>query len=225
MIIIGYEDGKWIVKLAGLSNTAIFKTPGDLRIVPDHWLQTTRSGQFDQIGMLQHFQAPRLSEAVPKFDENFLSRANPPSTTVCTGFWGEEVYKFMYKCSQYQLSTQRKLKTLWHFTSQHAQCCVVFSDGTKATQEMTYHGEYGSWWPALYVVADVNSPGKVVVYCQAQALCTGRAWLTDASRVVRLREATQATTSATIVPLVIVVTLGVQISEISDSDSDDYEWV
>ena len=181
--------------------------------------------------MLQYFQAPRLSEAVPKFDENFLSRANPPSTTVCTGFWGEEVYKFMYKRLQWQLSEQRKLKTLWHFTTQRAQCCVVFGDGTKAQQEMPYrHGEYGSWWPALYVVADVNSPTMLVFYCQAQALCTGRAWLTDASRVVRLREATQATTSATSAPpiTVIVETPGVDISEISDSDSDSdsaYEWV
>ena len=216
--IIGYEGGNWIVDVFG-AGAAILVRCSDLRLVPEHWIQTTRRSLFDQMGMLTCFGAPDLSVPVPNFDEAFTSRACPPGTALCTSFWGGEVYTYMFKRLKQQLLTQSSKGTLWNFVSAHAQCGIVFSDGTKGTQAAPYQEGWGSWWPVLFV-RDQSCPGQFVAYCQAQALSGSRAWATHPSRIVRLREATTAiyAESNAPAPTVFVETPGVVIDEIVEEE-------
>ena len=49
--IIGYEGDNWLVEVFG-TGAVIPVSCSDLRLIPDHWIQTTRRSLFNQMGML-----------------------------------------------------------------------------------------------------------------------------------------------------------------------------
>ena len=57
----------------------------------------------------------------------------------------------------------------------------------------------------------------IIVWCQAEAQSGSRAWETDPTRVVRLRNATQQATEPVIIE---INTPGVAIEELEDSDDE-----
>ena len=66
----------------------------------------------------------------------------------------------------------------------------------------------------------VHSPyeeNAIIVWCQAQAQSGSRAWETDPTRVVGLRNATQRATEPVIIE---INTPGVTIEELEDSDDE-----
>ena len=198
--ILGKDCDDWIVKLLTdemdpvmrFATIVVRKHRDDLRMVPEEWLKDTNHRRFCQVAMLRDFQAPDLSNPVPRFDPNFRSRAAPPGTQMVEQFWGSKVFDFMWLQLQRQIETQRKPRENWSFIQdRNWQCGIVFADGTPQTQMAPYGANSyegcSSWWPVLYVPTCT----AIVAYCQAQAVNGARAWRTHASRVVHLRQASQ----------------------------------
>ena len=253
--IIGSDGDDWIVNLMNPHPNSqpivVRKKPEDLRVVPEEWLEDTNDRRFCQDAMLRDFGAPALDSTVPRFDPHFRSRSVPPGTHMVERFWGTKVFDFMRQKLTRQLQIQRRPGQNWTFIQdRNWQCGIVFSDGTPQTQGAPHVGYEGcsSWWPVLYVPTCT----AIVVYCQAQAVNGARAWTTHASRVVRLRQASQrmAALQAPMAPpaasapqahqpdndtsgaeVIIVETPGPIIEELTDdemdalnNEMDEYEW-
>ena len=122
----------------------------------------------------------------------------------------------MLKRLNEQLETQRQLGTMHAFRLMRPECGIVFSDGTKPTQRRAAVANEPccSWWPVLFVRSPYEE-NAIIVWCQAQAQSGSRAWETDPTRVVRLRNATQQAAEPVIIE---INTPGVTIEEL---DSDD----
>ena len=124
----------------------------------------------------------------------------------------------MLKRLNEQLETQRQLGTMHAFRLMRPECGIVFSDGTKPTQRRAAVANEPccSWWPVLFVRSPYEE-NAIIGWCQAQAQSGSRAWETDPTRVVGLRNATQQATEPVIIE---INTPGVTIEELEDSDDE-----
>ena len=209
-IIVDVQDQRFVVDLYTTPARRVAVRAARLLVVPDHWRTTTSTRSFDQLGMLQHFKAPVLDvNVVAPAWQTFLHRDKPCGSAMCKAFWGSAVFDFMISRIREQVATQRGI-ILYYFSSSRPRCGMVFSDGTKPTQESPWRTSWGChWWPVVFVpTEDVEI---LVVYSQAQALTRSRPWRTHVSRLVSLRSATQE---------VYVETPGPVIEELSDSEVD-----
>ena len=188
-VVVGAaEEDRWCVQVCGSKNLYKVKCE-NLFMINDAWLQEAR--HFDWLGMLTHFQAPG-SWNPPSFSNNFKNLDRPPTREVTEEFWGKKVYPYMWDQLDLQKDQKRgsrkKLGTLWNFEIPKNQIHegLVFTDGSKATQESSPAGQFSlvghCWWPVL-LAGDLYGSGQLVAYCQAQALNGGRPWQTHPSRV------------------------------------------
>ena len=187
-VIIGCSKDRWLIQDIGGAEKVLAVQGENICPIPQKSMQTTKASFFNQHQMLTCFQAPDLTQPVPDHSA-FLDRQKPPGIDTVKGFWGNQVFKYMLERLNMQLNTQKSPGFNRHFigTGDKWKVAIVFSDGTKPTQQTPYNpSQWGMWWPGVCV--PIAGSFDYAFYCQEQALSSSRAWPTHGSRVAFLYE-------------------------------------
>ena len=215
------------VHLMGMANKVIAVRLINLCFVDEKWVAMTKSGMFDQEGMLIHFKAPMVDVALPDFDLAFRKASSPPNMHEVLAWWGGEVYNFMREQLSQSLVTMRKNRWLLNCFYEGFWLGICICDGSKNDQHIPLPNEWfpclGSWWPCLIAVSPVDANGNLSVYCQAQALMRARPWLTHPSRCVIFHESPQVMPSGLETAIAETTVIIEEIEE--DSADSEYEMV